>query len=544
MRTAVDGSAETERTEPVDVMAGSSTTIGYSFLKNLYLYLKHKRKYVKELDKNYAKLTKEIHALRAQRRNMEEMVLRNQFNLEMTDLHRTRIHQMEKIEEEIRKLEVKYKRAQKLEEQVEEVENLQNGNKQQARRHPTGKPGFFTLAKLNKGIDKLTGEVAKLREQVNAGNLMSFQGLQSIHETEVEKEAQMAPDFSKGSLETTMSASTSMLQPSNEAVAKSAIKIELVSIEEAWRLFEEQVGGVLDSPNITKIAQEIVKECGGLPLTIIATGKAWRNENDILAWEHALRQFQHLSELTDEHEAAIRRLEFSYDRLKDRDIKRCFLHCALFAKDHVIKFDDLIENFIGELIHASSSRTLKTGHDIIKSLVDSSLLESVNGGLSLRIPAMVKDLGLWIMSSKIDDYQFFIRTGVHFKKFQGSTTEGAILSGAGAGLTKPLPEEVWEQKEMIFLMNNDFYRPPEKPNCPNLSTLFLQNNSGLRLIPLSFFNDMPSLQVVNLSKTGIRSLPPSLFKLTELQALFLRHCNCLDELPPEVGNLGALEVLA
>ncbi|XP_059633002.1 disease resistance protein At4g27190-like [Cornus florida] len=346
------------------------------------------------------------------------------------------------------------------------------------------------------------------------------------------------------------SASTSMLQPSNEAVAKSAIKIELVSIEEAWRLFEEQVGGVLDSPNITKIAQEIVKECGGLPLTIIATGKALRNENDVLVWEHALRQFQHLSELTDEHEAAIRQFEFSYDRLKDRDIKRCFLHCALFAEDHEIKVDSLIENFIEEdFIHGISSRARKKGQDIIESLIDSSLLESVNGGLSLRVPAVVKDLGLWIMSSKIDDYQYFIRTGVQIKKslkeepYQGSITEGVILSVAGAGLTSSPPKESWEGKKMIFLMNNDFSRLPEEPNCCNILALFLQNNKRLGSMPDTFFSGMPFLRVLNLSKTSITSLPPSLCELTELRALILRHCESLAELPPEVGNLGALEVL-
>ncbi|XP_059632998.1 probable disease resistance protein At4g27220 [Cornus florida] len=504
----------------VAAMAGSSETIGYRFLKDLYLYLKHKRKYMKELDKNYAKLTNGIDALHAQRRTMEDMLTRNRLK-------------MEKVKEDIRKIEVKCKRAQKLEEQVE---NLQIGNQQQARRHPTGKPGFFTLTKLNKDIVKLTGEVAKLREKVNAENLMT-----EIIPVEM-------------GFETTMSASTStstsMLQPSNEAVTKTAIKIELVSIEEAWRLFEEQVSGVLDSPNIMKIAQEIVEECDGLPLTIIATGKALRNENDVLVWEHALRQFQHLSKLTDEHEAAFRQLEFSYDRLKDRDIKRCFLHCALFAEDHEIKVDRLIENFIEEdLIHGISSRARKKGQDIIKSLIDSSLLDSVNGGLSLRIPSVVKDLGLWIMSSKIDDYQYFIRTGVQIKKslkeepYQGSTTEGVILSVAGAGLTSPPPKESWEGKKMIFLMNNDFSRLPKEPNCRNLLALFLQNNRRLGSIPDTFFSGMPFLRVLNLSKTGIRSLPPSLCELTELRALILRHCESLAELPPEVGNLGALEVL-
>ncbi|XP_059655086.1 disease resistance protein At4g27190-like isoform X2 [Cornus florida] len=232
------------------------------------------------------------------------------------------------------------------------------------------------------------------------------------------------------------------------------------------------------------------------------------------------------------HEAEIKRLVLSYDRLKDCDIKRCFLHCALMIeKDHEIKVDDLIDKFIEEdLIHGTSSKARKKGQDIIKSLIDSLLLVSNDGGLSISMRGVVKDLGLWIMTSKEEPYQ-------------GSITKDVILSAAGAGLTEPPPKELWEGKKMIFLMNNDFSRLHEEPDCHDLLTLLLQNNTILRSITDTFFSRMAVLRVLNLSKTGIRSLPPSLCGLTKLHDLILRHCNCLDELPPEIGNVGALEVL-
>ncbi|KAK3035516.1 hypothetical protein RJ639_033975 [Escallonia herrerae] len=68
-------------------------------------------------------------------------------------------------------------------------------------------------------------------------------------------------------------------------------------------------------------------------------------------------------------------------------------------------------------------------------------------------------------------------------------------------------------------------------------------NMNLRSIPDPFFEDMPYLQVLNLSQTGIKSLPTSLFKCHKLLVLVLRDCPFLLELPPEIGNLEHLEVL-
>ncbi|KAF2320177.1 hypothetical protein GH714_025017 [Hevea brasiliensis] len=54
---------------------------------------------------------------------------------------------------------------------------------------------------------------------------------------------------------------------------------------------------------------------------------------------------------------------------------------------------------------------------------------------------------------------------------------------------------------------------------------------------------MPALQVLNLSRTSIKSLPESLFKLFNLRRLFLNHCDLITTLSSKVGELKQLEVL-
>ncbi|KAJ0034891.1 hypothetical protein Pint_26093 [Pistacia integerrima] len=118
-----------------------------------------------------------------------------------------------------------------------------------------------------------------------------------------------------------------------------------------------------------------------------------------------------------------------------------------------------------------------------------------------------------------------------------------FLLRAGAGLTEPPSMEDWKQAKMMFLSDNELCTLPEKPNCPELLTLFLQRNRLLRVIPPSFFDCMTSLKVLNLSKTRIRSLPETLFKLKSLLMLIICDCKRLFRLPSQVGSLVCLEVL-
>ena len=231
-------------------------------------------------------------------------------------------------------------------------------------------------------------------------------------------------------------------------------------------------------------------------------------------------------------------------------MKRCFLYCALFPKDQEISIDELVDYWIQEgLVAGNRPDSYKRGRGMVDILVGASLLQSVQVGLSIKMHYLIRDLASRILSLEVEGCQFLC--GSHSKMTQLSHTGNRLpileyhrfLSRAGAGLIElPLKEE-WEEAKMIFFMDNELTSLPERPNCPRLLALFLQRNHNLRVIPTSFFDLMPSLTILNLSKTKIKFLTKSICKLTILEVLILRDCERLVQLPSEVGSLRRLVVL-
>ncbi|XP_048135677.1 uncharacterized protein LOC115725865 [Rhodamnia argentea] len=118
-----------------------------------------------------------------------------------------------------------------------------------------------------------------------------------------------------------------------------------------------------------------------------------------------------------------------------------------------------------------------------------------------------------------------------------------VLMCGGLGLTAPPEVKQWQSFTEIYLMENQFTELPEDPRSRVLLALFLNRNYKLRMITPSFFDYMPALEILNLSRTRIKSLPESLFRLSRLKRLFLNHCELLTVLPPKIGELQQLEVL-
>ncbi|RWR83851.1 putative disease resistance protein [Cinnamomum micranthum f. kanehirae] len=307
------------------------------------------------------------------------------------------------------------------------------------------------------------------------------------------------------------------------------IRVDPFSEKEAWSLFCEKVGEVADSPSIQPLARRVVGECGGLPLAIDVIGASLRKEDSVRVWENAVQELSSsdTSDIYDMEEQVFRRLKFSFDRLEDDNVRNCFLYAALYPEDHPIITFEMIEYWRAEgLIHSGSTlaSVRNKGHAMVKRLIDASLLLKIDESNDyVKMHDVIRDLALRITSRMESSCRFLVRA----KKM----------------IEEPPKNEEWENVNRMSLMENEIGSLPERPNCPTLLTLLLQWNWRLTTIPESFFDQMHALRVLDLSGTGIESLPHSICHLVNLRGLYLRYCQSLKTLPPEIEKLTRIEVL-
>ncbi|RWR71981.1 putative disease resistance protein [Cinnamomum micranthum f. kanehirae] len=301
------------------------------------------------------------------------------------------------------------------------------------------------------------------------------------------------------------------------------IQMEKLSTEEAWSLFNEKAGDVAMSPCIKPIARDIVKKCGGLPLAIIVIGSSLRKISYVSVWRNTLRKLQLPStpQIKGMEKEVFSCLRISYDRLPSDFERNLFLYCSLYPEDDEILTTELIEycwleGYIQGVDSIEEARD--DGRHMVMNLVDASLLERVDHSEEhVKMHDIIRDFALKEASG------FLVKTGKHVKH--------------------PPDEKEWMQSQKISLMGCSLGWLSERLNCSTLSTLLLQDNDQLTMIPDPFFECMHSLCILDLSRTQIKSLPSSLWNVVNLRGLYLKNCRELEELPSQVGALKKLEVL-
>ncbi|KAG5555275.1 hypothetical protein RHGRI_012718 [Rhododendron griersonianum] len=297
------------------------------------------------------------------------------------------------------------------------------------------------------------------------------------------------------------------------------IKVKVLSEEEALEMFYTNVGDVARLPAIKELAENIVKECDGLPLALKVVSGALRKEANVNVWSNFLRELRSpaTSFIEDLNENVFKVLKVSYDHLKNTQNKKCLLFCGLYPEDSNIKKPELIEYWKAEGI-LSRKLTLEEAHDkgeaILQALIDASLLEKCDEHFDnhVKMHDVVRDLVLAMTSPEGgEESTHLVRAGISSEK---------------------MPEEAeWKKATRISFMDHDLCNLPESPDCPELLTLLLQGNKNLEVIPETFFDNMPNLRVLDLSRTSIKSLPTSLLKLDNLRELVLLGCKNLEALP-------------
>ncbi|KAA8536606.1 hypothetical protein F0562_029084 [Nyssa sinensis] len=328
--------------------------------------------------------------------------------------------------------------------------------------------------------------------------------------------------------------------------------LSLSNDQEAWKMFQVFLPLTELKPNQLRLANYLCRGCGGHPLYIETVAKTFKlNSNKF--WADGLDSYRDWPE--EDHQGIMefyKKLQkFCYDQLDD-DMKKCFLYGALYPEDRDIYIDYLVECWAAEEFLKRENSYIR-GHAILDDFKNVSFEEGKSDEY-VRMHKCLRKVALSILS------------------------KNECLVKTGEALKGPLDEEAWKQKNWISIVDSGLEKLPDCscysllstvrnllancPNCDKLSTLLLSHNSALTTISPSFFNHKKSLRVLDLSHTGIKSLPPSISRLIKLKVLNLSECKYLMKLeklehiesldlrgsgiigiPPHLENLGCLRHL-
>ncbi|XP_039683128.1 uncharacterized protein [Medicago truncatula] len=287
-------------------------------------------------------------------------------------------------------------------------------------------------------------------------------------------------------------------------------KLELMSENETWSLFQFMAGDVVEDRNLKDVAVQVAKKCEGLPLMVVTVARAMKNKRDVQSWKDALRKLQS-TDHTEMDSITYSALELSYNSLESDEMKDLFLLFALLLGNDIEYFLKVAMG-LDILKHINAIDDARNRlYTITKSLKATCLLLEVKTGGRIQMHDFVRDFAISIARR---DKHVFLR-----KQFDEEWTT----------------KDFFKRCTQIILDRCCIHELPQMIDCPNIKLFYLGSMNQSLEIPDTFFEGMRSLRVLDLTHLNLLSLPTSFRLLTDLQTLCLDQC--------VLGNTDAIEAL-
>ncbi|KAK2976994.1 hypothetical protein RJ640_019214 [Escallonia rubra] len=245
-------------------------------------------------------------------------------------------------------------------------------------------------------------------------------------------------------------------------------KIELLNEAEAWCLFKQHAGDCIEKQDIRPLAEEVLKECGKLPLVIRAIGEALKG-GELFDWEDALVQFKNSSpqKIANVDEQVYKTLELSFNLLKPTEAKVCLLLCSTFEEDYEIEIDELtrLAKAMGYLRDMDSLREARNRVlSLVKVLKSSGLLLEGRDEHTVKMHDVIRDVVVYIAPKELN-YEILVESGISEWPSVDETCQRYGAIRLRYGLAAELPEILECPKLQTFSLIVDDYRNPiEVPN--------------------------------------------------------------------------------
>ena len=326
-------------------------------------------------------------------------------------------------------------------------------------------------------------------------------------------------------------------------------RLEPLSTEDCWSLVSKHAFGGEDFcagkyQELEAIGRKISKKCGGLPVAAKTLGGLLRSKVDLKEWTNILNSS--IWNLLDDNILPALLLSYLY---LPSNLKRCFAYCSIFPKNFVLHKKEIVLLWMAEgfLEHSHNQKEVEeVGDDYFVQLLSRSLIQQSNddvGRLKFVMHDLVNDLATIVAGksccrlecggkiSKNVRHMSYIREEYDIsKKFKIFYNFKCLRSFLPIGFLG----------QHSFLSNNVV--DDLLPTLKSLRVLSLSMYVNVIKLPDSI-GVLVQLRYLNLSRTGIKSLPDTICNLHNLQTLDLSRCEHLTELPTYVGKLISLRHL-
>uniref|UniRef100_A0A2N9HDZ6 NB-ARC domain-containing protein n=1 Tax=Fagus sylvatica TaxID=28930 RepID=A0A2N9HDZ6_FAGSY len=299
--------------------------------------------------------------------------------------------------------------------------------------------------------------------------------------------------------------------------SQKIVPIKVLFEEEAWNLFREMAGNCADTPDLRPTAEEVAKECGGLPVAIVTVGRALENKTKD-EWIAALEQLKKSIPKTihnlDSH--VYRSIKLSYNYLKDNEVESCFLLCCLFPEDYDIPIEYLVRYGLGRRLFAKIDNVAEARsrvHAMVNDLKRSFLLLDSKNKECVKMHDVVRDVAISIAE------------------------EHGFLVGCDDKMEEWPEKDTYEIYVAISLFSREMKKHPDGLECLKLELLQLSCGKDTpQMLPAKMFQGMKELKVLSMPDVS------AIGALEKLEMLSFFGSK-IEELPREIGNLGHLKLL-
>ncbi|XP_049931585.1 putative disease resistance protein RGA3 [Nymphaea colorata] len=330
-------------------------------------------------------------------------------------------------------------------------------------------------------------------------------------------------------------------------------RLPILKDDESWNLFLNKALMTetdLASHNLQDIAKKIVKKCSGLPLVNMEKAE-WKAVADSVIWDWKMPA----SSSSSQYGSILPGLIMSYDDLPPY-LRCCFVYCSIFPKDHEIKRELLIMQWVAHgLVEEKEGVGVEvTANQYIEDLRRRCLIETHRSdrGTCVKLHDILHDLASYV-GGKEYSHAFATEQTRHLSLLGQANAEAAMKYNASGAANKvrtillsaslPLVELInFKRLRVLSLMKCRIDELSNSIECLSLLKYLDLRWSEVRRLPRSI-GRLYNLQTLDLSDSDIEELPVEMVELCNLRYLGMERTVCLKFMAEGLGKLTNLWTL-